>query len=119
MRKPLRRFVALLLMAWLPFFSASALGMVTCPHTVEHDADSMAMEANPHTDHAHQPASHDPVQTYDCNQCGTCHICCSPGLISALSDFTLPAARIDSIPPDTHFLSITLPVSDPPPRARA
>ena len=111
-------------MAWLPFFSASALGMVTCAHEQTQDADAMTpdamtMDTNPHTGHTHQASTHDPVQTHDCNQCGVCHICCSPGLISALSDFALPAARIHSIPPDTHFLSITLPVSHPPPRTLA
>ena len=105
-------------MAWLPFFSASALGMVACPRMTEHDAGSMAMDANPHTSHAHHPSSHDPIQTHDCNQCDACHISCSPGLVSTLDDFTLPVARTYNLPPATHFLSITLPIFDPPPLTR-
>jgi len=121
MHKPVRRFVALFLMAWLPFFSTGALAMVACPHMTSHDASS-AMEASPSSLHA-MPADHDaghPAQhsTQDCNHCGPCYSGNALGLVSTTADFTLPVARTYSLPPATHFLSITLPIFDPPPLAR-
>lgn len=121
MCKSIRRFVALFLMAWLHFFSTGALAMAACPHMTSHD-DSGTMEASPSSMHA-MPADHDaghPVQhgAQDCNHCGPCHLGNVPGLVSVTADFILPVARTYSLPPATHFLSITLPIFDPPPLAR-
>lgn len=123
MRKPIKRFLALFLMAWLPFFSTGALAMAACPHMMPHDASS-AMETSPPaglgtmmpTDRdAGHPAQHG---AQDCNHCGPCYLGNAPGLVSATADFVLPVARTYSLPPATHFLSITLPIFDPPPLAR-
>ncbi len=119
MRKPIKRFLALFLLAWLPFFSTGALAMAGCPHMAPHGASSAMETSNLHVMPADHGAGH-PAQhgTQDCNHCGPCHLGNAPGLVSATADFILPVARTYSLPPATHFLSITLPIFDPPPLAR-
>ena len=120
MHKSVRRFVALFLMAWLPFFSTGALAIAACPHMAPYNSSS-AMEASPSAALDAMPADHDTDAQHiaqDCNHCEPCHSGNSPGLVSTLADFALPVARTYSLPSATHFLSITLPIFDPPPLAR-
>lgn len=130
-----RKFVALFLMLWLPLFSMSAVAMVACPHGAdtsmhatmamsgEMDMSVMAdMDAADHSAHMQHGADHShpaPGQSsHDCGQCGVCHIACSPGLVSTAAQVVVDLIPADSLPVNTHFLSITLPIFDPPPLVR-
>lgn len=133
-----RKFVAVFLMLWLPLFSMSAVAMVACPHSmnagdsgadtmrnsmlssvIAPDMDGMAdMDATEHSAHLQQHDHHSQPtsgQMHDCGQCGVCHIACSPGLVSTAAQIVVNVVPADSMPVNTRFLSITLPIFDPPP----
>lgn len=112
MSKTLRQSLAIFLMLWLPIFSGSALAMVSCPQMLSQD---MAMPAAEHADHGNAHSPHQPKNTLGCDQCGLCHVACSPGLTASLNPSITAASSVENAPPLSLFRSITLPLFDPPP----
>lgn len=123
----IRKLIAFFLMLWLPLFSMSAAAMVSCPH----GADSAVMNEGPmdsgcamHHMDSDQPAAHHAAHSghsapvHDCGQCGVCHIACSPGLISTSQQLNFNSISSDSVALSSRFLSIILPIFEPPPLTR-
>jgi len=116
MKKTLRKLLAIFLMLWLPFFSGGALAMVSCPQMqmMSHDMD---MSASEHADHGNAHSKHQSDNSFGCDQCGLCHVACSPGLTTSLNPSFTAASSVENPTQRRLFRSITLPFPDPPPLA--
>lgn len=112
MSKAIRQSVAIFLMLWLPIFSGSALAMVACPHSMSPDASMTAAE---HANHNNTQQTQKADNGLSCDQCGLCHMTCSPGITSSLNSSATLASSAENPAPISLFRSITLPFFDPPP----
>ncbi|HZW24179.1 MAG TPA: DUF2946 family protein [Gallionella sp.] len=123
-----RKFVAVLMLLWLPLSGGSALAASlamqaqqgSCHQAaMQHDEDmSMhhhdAMPAMP--DHS---VSHDQSNT-SCNDCGICHLACSGYLaVPGLAAMDMPQAVATTTPYTVSFHSVTSVPLVPPPLVRA
>ncbi|MFN0039218.1 MAG: hypothetical protein ACKVP2_06895 [Burkholderiales bacterium] len=101
MRNTFRALVSLLMMVWLPFNGYAAVVMPFCQHG---GADMIADGSAPsgkhagmtHQGHANADAAHgadhsgladDAGSGLACNDCGVCHLACSPLLVSEFVKF--------------------------------
>jgi hypothetical protein len=81
---PMRGPIALLMMLWLPLQGLAAVAMPFCQHGMHGQAVTNS-EAAPHAHHAHvvgttpaSPQPHGGNGGFDCNDCGVCHLACTP-----------------------------------------
>jgi hypothetical protein len=131
-----RKFVALLLAVWLPLFSGNALAVSVAKRTMSGDCHTHTMMAAQSGDHPSQylsaadyrdqfAASQDREAVHGDQQnsshdCGVCQLACC-GYVATLA---IKVAEVQSLAQtfmlsSTQFQSITLPLFDPPPIARA
>lgn len=125
-----RKFVALLMMLWLPLFSGSALAesvlmqmpQGSCHETVaSHEMqamDDMDMSEH-HQHHGAMPAAADEQNPSNGN-CGVCHLACTAYLaVPGMKLATVQTAARESAPYLASFRSITSVPLLPPPLVRA
>ncbi len=128
-----RKFVAVLMLLWLPLFSASALAAsvsmqmpqggcheAMAEHEMPEMADMSGMDMSEHQQHhGETPAAAD-EQSSSCSSCGICHLACTAYL-------AVPAVELDAVQSSTQeivpylvsFRSITSAPLLPPPLVRA
>ena len=124
-----RKFIAVLMLLWLPIFTGSALAATiamqlqqgSCHETAAMSDMGSAMEMDMSEHPAHDvdtPVTAD-EQSASCSACGICHLACTGYL--AVSDVewvaTQTAAR-DATPYLVSFVSFSSAPLDPPPLAR-
>ncbi len=126
-----RKFVAVLMLLWLPLFSGSALAATVsmqAQHGACHEAAMPEMHHADADDHQHHHAEASPAQDEtasndqgsSCNSCGICHLACSGYL--AVPGVGAVAAQIAEQPVTPYhvaFRSITSTPLLPPPLVRA
>lgn len=120
-----RKFVAVLMLLWLPLFSASALAAsVSMQMPQGHCQEAAAsqamadMDMGEHPHHGEMPAMAD-EQSPSCSSCGICHLACTAYL-------AVPGVGLSAIQPGAHeiapylvsFHSVTSAPLLPPPLAR-
>jgi hypothetical protein len=127
-----RKFVAVLMLLWLPLFSGSALAATVSMQAQRGACHEAAMQEMHHADagdHRHhhaeasavqdQTASHDQADT-SCNACGVCHLASSGYLAEpGVADVAAQAAAQPVTPYLVSFHSITSTPLVPPPLACA
>ena len=114
-----RKFIALLLLLWLPLSSGSALAATVSMqmHDACHDMTVPTMQHQYAGDH-HAVVQHG--HGVPCSICGVCHLVCS-GYLATLAP-ELAAVQFDDklmTPYQVSFKSITTAPLDPPPLARS
>jgi hypothetical protein len=101
MRKNLRTFVCLLMALWLPMNGYGAVVMPFCEHGGADMSTHAAMPAGDHSGMAHHGntdsntvlhgsqsvSTDDTASALACNDCGVCHLACSPLLMSEAAKF--------------------------------
>ncbi|HEX5338295.1 MAG TPA: DUF2946 domain-containing protein, partial [Gallionella sp.] len=124
-----RKFIAVLMLLWLPLFSGSALAASvsmqarTCHEAAMQQEMQHADECDHHHDEvstAQNQATSDDQQDSSCNACGVCHLACSGYL--AVQGIAAVAAQMSAqtvTPYVVSFHSITSTPLVPPPLARA
>lgn len=117
MNKAIRHFVAIFLMLWLPVFSGSASAMVACAHMMSQDMSrDVSMTATDQGGPCNmQDTDRMEKTSAGCDQCGQCHVACSPGITSTSHTPVTIASNVEHASPLQLFHSITLPLLDPPP----
>lgn len=124
-----RKFIAVLLLLWLPVFTGSALAAsvtMLLPQDSCHEAamsQNMSHEAmnmgEHHMHHGDMPATTD-EHSPSCSACGVCHLACTGYM--AVPDIALVAVQTaarDATPYLVAFHSVTSAPLLPPPLARA
>ncbi|HCI14159.1 MAG: hypothetical protein A2063_03370 [Gallionellales bacterium GWA2_60_142] len=125
-----RKFVAVLMLLWLPLFSGSALAASLTMQAQQGSCHQAAMQHEDMSMHHHdaamdQVASHDHSAVQDqtdssCNACGVCHLACSGYLaVPGLAAPDMPQAVAATTPYTVSFHSITSTPLVPPPLVRA
>lgn len=118
-----RKFIAVLMLLWLPVFTGSALAAsvsMSLPQSGCHDTamshEGMSMDMGEHQMH------HDemPSPAGEHSTCGVCHLACTgyltvPGLVMS----AVPATAREVTPYLVAFTSVTFTPLLPPPLARA
>jgi ferredoxin len=121
-----KKFVAVLMLLWLPLFSSSALAtsvsmlmqQADCHEASASQAMTYEDMAEHHQHHGEMAAAAD-EQAPSCNACGVCHLACTGYL--AVPVVELVAAQTvarDSTPYSVSFISVSSAPLDPPPLAR-
>ncbi|MFZ3019897.1 MAG: DUF2946 domain-containing protein [Gallionella sp.] len=127
-----RKFVAILMLLWLPLFSGSALAASVSMQAQRGACHEASMQEMHHADageHQHHdtevPVAQDQTASTDqsdtsCNSCGVCHLACSgylavPGLVAP----DMPQAVAATTPYTVSFHSVTSTPLVPPPLVRA
>lgn len=127
MTRSSRRFVAVLLLLWLPLFSGNALAATVSmqmPHGSCHEAaaaQTMAHEdmAEHHQHHGEMPAAQD-EHGPSCSACGVCHLACTAYLgIPSVEMAAVQTGAREVTPYLVIFHSVTFAPLVPPPLARA
>lgn len=132
-----RKFVAILMLLWLPLFSGNALAvsmvmqaMGSGHHGAVAQQDEPHMHcpatAQQHTQHTRlaadqdRSAGHQDQQNSAGEDCGTCHFACGGYMATASAKVVeaQPLVRLFTSP-SSQFQSVTLTPLDPPPLARA
>lgn len=126
MLKPIQKFVAVLMLLWLPIFTGSALAASmsmqlqrsTCHEVVAPMAMSHENMGDHQQHHSEAPTVTDKQDT-SCNNCGICHLACT-GYLAAPNGETAAeqADSLESTPFLVVFSSFTSAPLDPPPLAR-
>jgi membrane protease subunit (stomatin/prohibitin family) len=122
-----RKFIAVLMLLWLPLSSGSALAASMsmqlqrggCMETAT--MQSMAHEdmAGHHQHHEQAPAAAD-TQDNTCNDCGVCHLACTGYLaVPSTEVVAAQATELETTPYLVVFHSFTSAPLVPPPLARA
>lgn len=121
-----RKFVAVLMLLWLPIFTGSALAASlsmqlqrgTCHEVVAPLAVSHEDMGDHHQHHSEAPTVTDQQDT-SCNECGLCHLA-GTGYLIAPNGETAPtqASSLESTPFLVVFSSFTSAPLDPPPLSR-
>jgi Protein of unknown function (DUF2946) len=117
MKNAIRKFVAILMLLWLPLSSASAQDMMVSMQA-HGSCHNMAMPAMQHqqTGNHHALAQHN----HACTICGACHLACSGYLQpSSLELAMLPSGSQSIAPFQVSFVSFIPAPLDPPPLARS
>jgi len=120
-----RKFVAVLMLLWLPIFTGSAfaasVSMQLQRGTCHEVATSTAMshdDSDPHQHHSEAPTVTEQQDT-SCSACGICHLACTGYLIAPNGETAAEqAASLESTPFLAVFSSFTSAPLDPPPLAR-
>jgi hypothetical protein len=127
MTRSTRKFIAVIMLLWLPVFTGSALAAsvsMQLPQGECHDATmshegmdmDMAMDMNM-DEHQSAPAGdHSPT----CNDCGVCHLACTGYLVvPSVSVADVQTAALEITPYLVAFNSVTTIPLLPPPLVRA
>lgn len=123
MTRSARKFVAMLMLLWLPIFTGSALAATVSmqlPHGSCHEAQTM-MHGDTHEHHPHHreqaPADeHAP----SCNTCGVCHLACTGYLAVPSTELAaVSTGTADITPYLVAFRSVTFAPLVPPPLVSA
>jgi len=125
MSRPLRKFIAVLLVIWLPFFSGSALAASVAMQMMNGDCNvSATLESEHHASVAHhnemvQIGDQHNQQSAGCNDCGVCHFACS-GYLANVADIVMVQHQSMSVYVTlaTQIRSYTSAPLDPPPLSR-
>ncbi len=123
-----RKFVAVLMLLWLPLFSGNALAAtisMQLPQGGCHEADmsQMMMEhmdmGEHHQHHGEMPATTDEHST-SCSACGVCHLACTGYLaVPGVEMVAVQSAARETTPYLVVFHSFTSAPLVPPPLVRA
>ena len=131
-----RKFVAILMLLWLPLFSGNALAVSIAMQAMGSGCHAVvAQQGKPHhrpstaqqhtqrfklTADQDQSVDHQDQQNSASNNCGVCHLACCGYLAAASIEVTeaQPPARLFTFA-STQFQSFTSAPLDPPPLARA
>ncbi|WP_407899972.1 DUF2946 domain-containing protein [Ferrigenium sp. UT5] len=120
------KFVAVLMLLWLPIFTGSALAASvsmqlqrgTCHEAAASTAISHA-DSEHHQHHSEAPTVADQQDT-SCSACGICHLACTGYLVAPSAGTTAEqAASLEITPFLVVFSSFTSAPLVPPPLARA
>lgn len=107
----LRKFVAVLLMLWLPLFSGNAMAL-----SLSMQLQTPDVEMSHDSCHEMQPA--DPSDQHSCLDCGVCHLACSAYLgVQTIGELSAQPSAIATTPYFFAFHSITSTPLVPPPLA--
>ena len=136
MSHSLRKFIAILMLLWLPLFSGNVLAVSVVMQTMDDGHQgTVAQQGEPHmhcsatvqqhAQHARlavaqdQSADHQDQQSSAHENCGTCHFACG-GYMATASIKVMDAQPLVRLftTPSPQFQSITLIPLDPPPLAR-
>lgn len=126
-----RKFVAILMLLWLPLFSGSALAASVAMQwsggscndvamqSMSSDMDMPDMGMSEHQQHGELPSAADEQSASSCSACGVCHLACTgylavPGTELVTED---NSARV-TIPYLVTFHSVSSAPLVPPPLAR-
>jgi hypothetical protein len=121
-----RKFVAVLMLLWLPLSSGSALAASIsmqlqhggCAESSEMHAMSHDGMAAHHQHHEQAPAANE--QDSSCNSCGVCHLACTGFLaVPAVEMAVAQTAALESTPYLVSFHSHSSAPLVPPPLVRA
>jgi len=118
-----RKFVAVLMLLWLPLSGGSALAASLAMQAQQGSCHQVSMQhdMHHHDSAADQAASHDHVAVQDqsdssCNACGVCHLACSGYLaVPGLAAPDMPQTVAATTPYTVSFHSITSTPLVPPP----
>ncbi len=122
-----RKFIAVLLLLWLPLFNGSALAASVsmqqqggaCHEAVASQTISHEAMGEHHQHHGEMPATTD-EQTPSCSSCGVCHLACTGYLAVPSAQLVAVQAAISEVTPYlVVFHSVTSAPLVPPPLARA
>lgn len=122
-----RKFVAILMLLWLPLFSGNALAVSVSMQLQRgdcHEAATIQMMAHDemgehHQHHGETPAVAD-EQTPSCSACGVCHLACTGYLTVPDADaVTQQTAARETTPYLLTYHSFTSAPLVPPPLVRA
>lgn len=115
MRYPAKKLIALLLAAWLPFFSGHALATSIAMQKMAGDCPMMAAMQ----DHGHNQGSDTTAQHTSCHDDGVCHFGCM-GYLAAIETAVKQIQPVAQTYPQfsAPFQSITSAPLDPPPLTR-
>lgn len=124
-----KRLIVSILLAWLPLQGIAAYTMPFCRHALHAPAVEAAHGVHQpadHRGHAHpvhagidQPASDQPADWADCNDCGACRLACAPAMLPASVSNSAVVGRAG--PEPSPYLAPPVLVLDrpsPPPLAR-
>ena len=120
-----RKFVAVLMLLWLPIFTGSALAASvsmqlqrgTCHEVVASTA--MSHDDSDHHQHHSEAPTVTEQQDTSCSACGICHLACTGYLVAPSAETaTEQAASLEVTPFLVVFSSFTSSPLDPPPLAR-
>lgn len=123
-----RKFVALLMMLWLPLFSGSALAASVSMQMPQGSCHGMVasheMQAMDDMDMSEHPQHHGAAaadeQSSSAGNCGVCHLACTAYLaVSGMKLVTVQTAARERAPYLASFRSITSVPLLPPPLVRA
>lgn len=121
-----RKFVAVLMMLWLPLISSSALAtsvsMQTkqggCHEAVASQATTLEDMAGHHQHHEMTVAAEE-QDSSSCNSCGVCHLACTGYLaVPGVEQLAAQAASLETTLYLVSFISVSSAPLDPPPLAR-
>ncbi len=126
MTRSTRKFIAMLMLLWLPLFTGSALAATVSmqlPHGGCHEA--AAMQTMAHGDmHEHHPhhGEQAPADEHapSCNTCGVCHLACTGYLAVPSTELAAVSTGTTDITPYlVAFRSVTFAPLVPPPLVSA
>ena len=122
-----RKFVAVLMLLWLPLFSSSALAASLAMQLQQggcHAAAAVQTMSHENTGEHHQhhgdlSAAADEQQP-SCSACGICHLACTGYLaVPEAATVAAQANALEATPYQVSYLSVCSAPLDPPPLARA
>lgn len=127
MNRLTRKFIAVLMLVWLPIATGSALAASISMQMPKADCHEAAMQTMSHDGmaghhHMHHHEMPAPAEKHgaSCNTCGVCHLACTgylavPGVTAA----TVQIAARETTPYAVFFQSVTFVPLLPPPLVRA
>jgi ferredoxin len=119
----LRKFIAVLLVIWLPLFSGGAMSASVSMPMQNGSCHEAGMEAMQDMDEDQHAMSHDQSSAQDqhgtsCTACGVCHLACSGYLgVQAIKNMEVLQSAVSVTPYLFSFHSITSTPLVPPPLA--
>lgn len=125
MSNAFKKFVAILMLLWLPLFSGNTLAaMVSMPMLQGSCHETATPQKMAHSDmaqHHHEEASSSTdKQDAPCSSCGVCHLFCAGYLfVSSIAIIAEQSSTSETIPYLVSFRSLTFAPLLPPPLARA
>lgn len=126
MLRSIKKFIAVFIAIWLPFFSGNALAVSVAMQAMAGDGHVVVAQEAEHCSHHASAAGQDQSaglqdqQDSSCSGSGICHLACC-GYMATVSIEVAEAQpfAISYVPSSTQFQSIALIPLDPPPLACA
>jgi hypothetical protein len=128
MTRSIRKFIAVIMLLWLPIFTGNALAASVsmllsqgeCHEAaMSHEAMNMGMDMGELQHHGNMPAPAD-EHSSSCNDCGLCHLACTGYLaVPSTEVVAAQATELETTPYLVVFHSHTSAPLVPPPLARA